>query len=400
MVCTGHHGSTFMPHYPDQDKFEGIIKHTHSLKHGKDFEDKTVVVVGTGNSGGDAAIELSINCKQVYLSTRRGTWVTKRVGPYGWPFDAFFHRRILLKILKFLPKSIGSSIIENLLSFNMDHHWYQLRPKHRFFSQHVMINDALPNRIISGRVIVKSDIERFTRDGVIFKGETTVTKCDAIIMATGYKIVFPFISESLVPVTNNSIRLYKFEFVPSLGHTLAFIGLIQPIGSIFPIAELQARWFSLLMVGKVKLPTETKMLEEIETRLKIMKKRYYNSNRHTIQVDFVDFMDELAKEIGANPPILKYLFTDPRLFWTLMFHPSASYQYRLVGPNNWSGAREAQINTVSRIRGALNTNVDYSEPSNNDRKSQQTFFSLLIKFALIFILFAIILKLIFFLQKS
>ena len=54
---------------------------------------------------------------------------------------------------------------------NFDHDLYQIKPKHRALSQHVTINDALANRILSGVVVIKSDIERFTEDGIIFQGK-------------------------------------------------------------------------------------------------------------------------------------------------------------------------------------------------------------------------------------
>ncbi|RWS18669.1 dimethylaniline monooxygenase [N-oxide-forming] 5-like protein [Leptotrombidium deliense] len=38
--------------------------HTHSYKRPNGFENKNVVVVGIGNSGGDAAVELSMVAKQ------------------------------------------------------------------------------------------------------------------------------------------------------------------------------------------------------------------------------------------------------------------------------------------------------------------------------------------------
>lgn len=76
--------------------------------------------------------------------------------------------------------------------------------------------------------------------GVVFKGETKETPCDAIILATGYKVVFPFISEDLVPVHKNKVRLYKWQFIPNIkhAHTLAFISLAQPIGALLPIGEV------------------------------------------------------------------------------------------------------------------------------------------------------------------
>lgn len=71
MVCTGHHGTISMPTFPGQERFKGRIIHTHSLKHSKGFDDENIVVVGIGNSGGDAAVELSYVAKQVSESKKK-----------------------------------------------------------------------------------------------------------------------------------------------------------------------------------------------------------------------------------------------------------------------------------------------------------------------------------------
>lgn len=60
-----------------------------------------------------------------------------------------------------------------------------------------MVNDALPNRILSGTIVVKGNIKRFTEDGIVFEGETKSTPVDDVIMATGYKIKFPFFDEDV-----------------------------------------------------------------------------------------------------------------------------------------------------------------------------------------------------------
>lgn len=67
MICAGHHNTVNEPTFKGQEKFKGTICHTHSLKSAKGFEKKTVVVVGVGNSGGDAAVEISSVAKQVQL---------------------------------------------------------------------------------------------------------------------------------------------------------------------------------------------------------------------------------------------------------------------------------------------------------------------------------------------
>ena len=188
-------------------------------------------------------------------------------------------------------------------------------------------------------------------------GESTVTPCDALILATGYKVTFPFISDQLLPINRNKVRLYKWQFIPTIKHphTLAFISLAQPIGALLPIGELQSRWFALLMAGKLKLPSRDVMEVDI-TQKERFQQRFYESERHTIQVDWLPFMDELASEIGAYPPVWRYLFTDFHLFRTLVFGANAPYQYRLVGPNQWPGAREALFTIQDRIDAALNTN--------------------------------------------
>jgi len=40
---------------------------------------------------------------------------------------------------------------------------------------------------------------------------------------------------------------------------------------------------------------------------------------------------------------------DPLLAWQLLFGPFATYQYRLMGPHQWDGAREATMTIWDRI---------------------------------------------------
>lgn len=48
------------------DSFKGEIVHSHDYKTLMGYEDKRIVVIGIGNSGGDAAVELSRVAKQVH----------------------------------------------------------------------------------------------------------------------------------------------------------------------------------------------------------------------------------------------------------------------------------------------------------------------------------------------
>lgn len=88
LVCSGHHAIPHWPKpFPGQNEFKGRIVHSHDYKDHKGYEDKVVVVVGIGNSGIDVAVEQSRIAKQVYLVTRRGTWLIPKLETRGLPFD-------------------------------------------------------------------------------------------------------------------------------------------------------------------------------------------------------------------------------------------------------------------------------------------------------------------------
>lgn len=277
-------------------------------------------------------LTLVIIC-QVYLSTRRGAWIFHRVGHNGIPYDLTQQTRLNWFLVSILPHWLVCTVLEWHLNSYFNHSKYGLKPKHRALSAHITMNDALPVRIMCGTVKVKGDIDYFVEDGVVFKGETQVTRCDAVILGTGYKVDIPFLSQSILPVYKNRVRLYKHIFIPNLKHpqTLGIMGLFQSVGAGIPCGELQGRYFAALNAGKITLPNRQTMEMDIDKKLRENKAKYYESERHTFQVNWIPYMDELASEIGVKPNIAKYFFTDFKLFYALLFGPAVPYQYRLIG---------------------------------------------------------------------
>ena len=236
---------------------------------------------GIGNSGGDIAVELSRHTSRVFLSTRRGAWVLSRIAKGGEPFDQQANRRFA----SLIPLSIRFYLFNKMVNNRFDHEVFALRPQHPISGQHPMVNDDLPHRIISGSVVIKPNVTSFTKTGVVFEDGTQVDDLDVVIFCTGYKIGFTFIDHSILPVSDNKVELYKHMFPPNLAKpTLAVLGCIQPLGAIFPISELQARWAARVFCAKTSLPPKSIMMEDIKRKRKAMQERYYASKRHTIQV--------------------------------------------------------------------------------------------------------------------
>lgn len=147
-----------------------------------------------------------------------------------------------------VPEAVITKLIEAKLNQRFDHATYSLKPDFPPLAAHPTVNDDLPNRIISGNVIIKPDVKRFTESAVEFDDGTTEGDIDVVFLATGYIFGFPFLHKSVLEVKENRVHLYKWMFPPDLEHdTLAVIGCIQPLGAIMPISEQQCRLFARVL---------------------------------------------------------------------------------------------------------------------------------------------------------
>ncbi|CAK5080893.1 unnamed protein product [Meloidogyne enterolobii] len=346
LLCTGHHTTpNSPPTWPGQENFKGKIIHAHSYKDQRGYDDQVVVVVGVGNSGVDIAVELSRVAKQVYLVTRRGTWVLFRNMDHSYPFDMALNTRWWHILKQIVPSSAVSWHLEKIFNRRFNHAKFGLKPKHSILAAHLTVNDELPNRLCCGTVRVKPNIREFLPDGngIIFEDGSEIKNVDHLILATGYSFSFPLAEHgTLIPVVENDMDLYLYMYPPQLSpkNTLAVIGLIQPLGSIMPIAEMQARLFFEVLNGNVVLPKWRAMQDNIRERKEKLQARY---------VDYIDYMDELARLIGCLPALGKYAISDPTFYQKLLFGANAPYVYRLDGPGKWDGARNAIMTMEERI---------------------------------------------------
>ncbi|GBM00400.1 Dimethylaniline monooxygenase [N-oxide-forming] 2 [Araneus ventricosus] len=380
-ICTGQFGYPNMPNFEGQDKFKGRILHSKQLRTFESFKNERVVVIGVGCSGVDAATETSNFAEQVYLSSRNGAWIFPRLGPYGLPFDMCYLRRWSDFMYRTLPLSWTSWMFQrNLERMKFNHSLYSLKPPSHLWSQDPVLTDILPTRILSGHVIVKNDIKAFTESGVIFEGESKVTEVDTVIMATGYQWKFPFLEEGVITKDGDCLNLYKCMYPTQLPHaTLAVLGFLLPLGPGFPLGESQCRWASLLVNGKVKLPSSKDMLADVQKKYEINLKRYKRSDRLTTRVDYIEYMDDITSQFGAKPNLFNIFFTDPKLFWALWLGPSLPYQYRLQGPHKWDGAREAILTYKERM--------EYPLRRQGYRKTKRKFLRFPVKIFIAFIVF-------------
>ncbi|KAM6219949.1 flavin-containing monooxygenase 2 [Rhynchocyon petersi] len=358
MVCSGHHILPNIPlqSFPGIEKFKGQYFHSRQYKYPTGFEGKRILVIGIGNSASDIAVELSKRAAQVFVSTRQGSWVMSRISEDGYPWDMVFHTRFSSMLRNILPRTVVKWMMEQQMNQWFNHENYGLEPQNKYLMKEPVLNDDLPSRLLYGAIKVKSRVKELTETSAIFEDGTVEENIDVIVFATGYTFSFPFLEDSLVKVENNMVSLYKYLFPPHLQKpTLACIGLIQPLGSIFPTVELQARWVTRVFKGLCTLPSESIMMADIIKRHEERIDLFGESQSQILQTNYIDYLDELALEIGAKPDILSILLKDPKLAVKLYFGPCNSYQYRLAGPGQWEGARNAIFTQKQRILKPLKT---------------------------------------------
>ncbi|XP_059196509.1 flavin-containing monooxygenase 5-like [Centropristis striata] len=359
MVCTGHFTQPHLPlrDFPGIESFEGRYFHSWDYRNAEGLQGKRVVVIGIGSSGGDIAVDISRVAEKVYLCIRSGAWVVSRVGQGGLPVDMLGTSRMDSMLQKLFP-SWSARISEKNVNKVLDHELYGLKPKHGIFAQNAVVSDDLPARIISGRVVVKPNVQEFCGSSAVFVDGSIIDKVDVVVFATGYNYSFPFLPPALQAKCGYRLRLYKHVFPPALTQpTLAVVGFIHGLGSITPLAEMQARWATRVYKGLTNLPSEEIMLEEIAKDTAAMHQRYACSERTPIQVDYIPYLDSVAEEVGVRPNLLWLLLKDPRLALQVFLGPCTPYQYRLTGPGQWAGACQAILTQWERVLQPFRTRV-------------------------------------------
>lgn len=288
----------------------------------------------------------------------------QRPGEDGLPSDLKTNRRILYTAFKKLPKKLSYWYIEKKMNRNFNHEAYHLKPSHHFLTKRPTVNDHLAGKILSGTIVIKGAIKHFTENGVVFHGDSEVVEVDTVVMATGYQLKVPFLNDIIFQVIGDHVPLYKHVFPPHLTiPSLAIIGMTQVFGGVIPVCEMQSRWFAQVLTGKVAFPDKGDIINDITLNTEKEMEYLHPSARNSMQVHYISYMDELASLIGAKPNFSRMLLHEPKLFWDCIMGPCLPYQYRLVGPNAWSGARNAIQNYKDRVLAPLRTRHEIRQPN-------------------------------------
>src|SRR5215211_5786790 len=246
------------------------------------------LVLAMGNSAMDIAVEASFVARDVYLAARRGAWVIPKY-ILGRPMDSMqASARIPFAIRRRAQEALLRLVVGDMERYGLP------KPDHRFLEAHPTVSDDVLSRLAHGEIAPKPNIAELTERTVRFADGSEVD-ADVVVYCTGYRVTFPFLDPALISAPDNDLPLFRRVFHPDVGG-IYFIGLLQPIGAIMPLAELQSQWICDHLAGRYQLPPDVELRADIEAERAAMFKRYVASKRHTMEVDFEDYVLGIRQE--------------------------------------------------------------------------------------------------------
>ncbi len=288
MVSNGHHWD---PKYPEfKGSFSGKLMHSHDFKGVTEaWRGKDVLVIGGGNSACDVAVESARIAGTVRLSMRSPQWfIPKFIG--GVPSDIFATYSLGM------PKRARQLMLRAVL--------YALQGSYKKYGllenkvlplqNHPTANSDLFDFIRHGRIKPRPGIERLDGEHVVYT-DGTRERFDIICACTGFWTTFPFFDTALINFKHaEKVPLYR-KMMHADYDNLYFIGLFQPIGCIWPLADYQAKLACQEILGHYKRPY--RMKAAIQHELDHPHFKFEGGQRHAMEVDYHQLRDELKADL-------------------------------------------------------------------------------------------------------
>ncbi len=237
IVCSGHHREPYIPQHAGE--FAGEVLHSRDFKRAERFRDRRVLVIGGGNSACDIAVDISRVALRTCISLRRGYYIVPKI-LFGRPIDMLYAKA------RRLPRAVVQPLLAALLRLGIGP-WekYGLAPPQCGpLEMHPTLN---------------SDILNALRHASIIDWDT-----------------------SRSPPLYLKMMHLRFE-------NLFFIGLFQPIGCIWRLADHQARIAALQIAGHLPRPADIAARISSETP----HWHFEKTPRHALEVDYHDFRRDL-----------------------------------------------------------------------------------------------------------
>ncbi|KAJ3809772.1 FAD/NAD-P-binding domain-containing protein [Lentinula aff. lateritia] len=210
ILATGTLGGPYTPVIQGRDSFKGQILHSDDYTGGPQFIGKRVVVVGTGNSGADIALDLHVRgARSVTLLQRSVTCVQASETVNGIT-DQFWRPDVPTEVADYRRAGTPFKLMKQMLREQKDFYWEKDKHILEGLAKAGLIVNLGPDgsgvfplvyerfggywmdvgcaeRIIAGEIKVKSGfgVKRFLEHALLFSDDT-ILDADFVVFATGF----------------------------------------------------------------------------------------------------------------------------------------------------------------------------------------------------------------------
>lgn len=330
IVAPGRYNQPRFPATPGLLKFRGRVLHSFGYRGRQGFAGQRVLVVGNGSSGLEIASDLAQNDNTtVFSSCRKPRYIFRKLLK-GQPTEAAVFTRFAAYLAQWLPPAEAAAGLKKLIldNFGNPADYSGLRPADSILEAGIAQCQDYLDQVASSRIRAVPGVRSFTPTGAVLStGEEVAV--DSIILATGYDLNLPFVSEDirgLVHATPEHLALHHFTFHPALPN-FAFLGLFGQIGAYFPSLELQARWISACWSGHLTAPTLAQMQKGLAEFAQFAQFRE--------EITAHESAEMFAHDLDVAPSLDHY----PELARELLFGLLAPAQFRLEGHGHQPDAR-------------------------------------------------------------
>lgn len=188
VIATGYNNTPFMPEYPGRADFTGELTHASRYRNAEPYRGRDVLVVGSGNTGAEIAVDLvEGGARRVRLAVRTAPNIVRRsLG--GTP------NQVVSIGLRRMPPGLVDAIARTAQRVSVgDLSKHGLQKPERGVYTRVLEDDVIPiidvgliRCIKEGQVEPVAALLGFERDDVILAGRERI-RPEAVIVATGYR---------------------------------------------------------------------------------------------------------------------------------------------------------------------------------------------------------------------
>ena len=243
VVATGYNHTPDLPEWPGRESFGGELVHSADYRNAHSYAGREVLVVGTGNTGAEIAVDLvEGGAARVRLAVRTvPTFVRRQVGPM---LDNSGTGRLLRRLpVRLVDRIIAVS--SRLTTPDLAEHGLP-RPAPGVYTR-LLADGAVPiidvgliDLLQAGKVEVVGAVDGFEGDKVLLSDGTSITP-DVVVAATGFRHGLDRLVGHLGVLNTRGLPTVHGSRVHPNAPSMYFTGFTNPISGMFHELNVDAR---------------------------------------------------------------------------------------------------------------------------------------------------------------